>query len=505
MMQTEPSLHGSTHSIDSILNLPKTDEVSSPLPKILDEPVSTTIVEEAKIATPPLQRRIIAEDLKWTPATAPRLSSLCLHSIVQHFAIRPTLQIPSKYLETLYQTLPTNLPVSITANIIHSDTYWRRAANDKWPALSASGTTWKTVFFQHYIAELLETIYPEQDEDVPKVMQIASPYVRELDIKQLRPLYLASAKPVGNGTAGGWNVFNYLRKQENTIEKTDSQETLPVMSAPPNQILIPNIQIPGKLPKEGKDRLPEADHVDMRMVLSNLKNIQKLSLKFGIKDVGMSFEWAFFGMTYNDCNRLSEGLRINTILQHLSIRNSEIDDPKMELLCNALSENNTLQYLDVQHNQLSSASTGLFAKLHGLRYLDVSSNKLQSLQCPPNLETLLVQMNPLGDAGFIQLLGTLPSDKLTTLRIDACGLSRESMIPLFSYLSAGNCVLKRLGIGNNRDIGEFGGKMIFEHLTSPSGSGKLVQCEVRGCEIESETEEAILGAVRQVARRVAKS
>jgi len=244
--------------------------------------VSQTIPEEVAVASPPLQRRIIAEDLKWTPATAPRLSALCLHSIVENFATRPTLQIPKKHLETVYKTLPTSLPVSITAGIIHSDTYWRRAANDKWPALNPAGNTWKAIYFQHFIADLIETIYPGQAEEVAKIIQVSSPYIKSLEIKQLRPVYLATAKPVGNGTASGWSVFNYLRKQE--IEKDDkehSQDTLPVMSAPPNQVLIPNLQIPSRLPKEGKDRLPEADHVDMRIILNNLKNLENLSVTFG--------------------------------------------------------------------------------------------------------------------------------------------------------------------------------------------------------------------------------
>jgi len=233
----------------------------------------------------------------------------------------------------------------------------------------------------------------------------------------------------------------------------------------------------------------------------------------------MSFEWAFFGMTYNDCNRLSEALSINTTLRQLSLRNSEIDDPKMEIICKALSSNNTLEHLgkslvssnhaslksinaDVQHNHLTSASSSLFTQIPRLQYLDVSSNKLQRIECPSTLETLFVHLNPLGDAGITELLESLPSSKLKTLRVDACGLSRESMGPLFSYLSESTCVLKRLNMGNNRDIGEYGGKMIYDFLSSPPGAGKLVQCEVRGCEIETETETAILGAARQVARGV---
>ena len=66
-----------------------------------------------------------------------------------------------------------------------------------------------------------------------------------------------------------------------------------------------------------------------------------------VKDCGINFNWAYFGMTLNDCQRLAEAVKKNTTLQTLIIQSSGIDDDKCRILSNALIQNTTISKLSM--------------------------------------------------------------------------------------------------------------------------------------------------------------
>lgn len=60
-----------------------------------------------------------------------------------------------------------------------------------------------------------------------------------------------------------------------------------------------------------------------------------------MKDCGIEFSWAYFGMTMKDAISLSNGLKIFR-LEKLIIQASGIDDDNCRLICHALLSNETV-------------------------------------------------------------------------------------------------------------------------------------------------------------------
>ncbi|KAJ3125567.1 T-complex-associated testis-expressed protein 1 [Nowakowskiella sp. JEL0407] len=58
-----------------------------------------------------------------------------------------------------------------------------------------------------------------------------------------------------------------------------------------------------------KNTDPYPDHVDLFLVVCYLVNLRELDVYYGVRDIGINFQWSFFGMTLNDCIVLSASLK----------------------------------------------------------------------------------------------------------------------------------------------------------------------------------------------------
>ena len=63
-----------------------------------------------------------------------------------------------------------------------------------------------------------------------------------------------------------------------------------------------------------------------------------------MKDCGIEFSWAFFGMTMNDAVSLTQTLKTFT-LEKLTIQASGVNDDRCRLICHALLGNSHIRYL----------------------------------------------------------------------------------------------------------------------------------------------------------------
>ena len=79
-------------------------------------------------------RRIISDDLEWSLRIVPALTDLALNSLVQSFDTNPKYdELLDKHRQQLLKSLPTNIPLKVTAPLIEEEKYWEKCCKEKWP------------------------------------------------------------------------------------------------------------------------------------------------------------------------------------------------------------------------------------------------------------------------------------------------------------------------------------------------------------------------------------
>ena len=100
-------------------------------------------------------------------------------------------QLDSYYREKVLEHLPTSVPLNTTAPLIADEDYWKRCCNARWKLcdIAEHGYSWKTLFFERHVQEAVEKHVPGQSsmEELMGVLQLSSPFVRRLVVRQLLP------------------------------------------------------------------------------------------------------------------------------------------------------------------------------------------------------------------------------------------------------------------------------------------------------------------------------
>lgn len=224
--------------------------------------------------------------------------------------------LPSKYKDKVVALVSTDISLSVVSTVIQNESYWKRRAQEKFKLCNVSehNNLWKQLFFEKYIQEVLEAFIPKisgEDDILEKVisdLETSANYVERLNIRQLRPTEPPELNPASKKEA-----------------ITEGREI-------PNELII-----------KATDPLP--NHFDVSYIFKHLYKLKELSLFYGVLDCGINFNWAYFGMTLIDCQRLAECLRKNFVLTSLSVRSSGIDDDKCRILAEAISKNTVLKEL----------------------------------------------------------------------------------------------------------------------------------------------------------------
>lgn len=219
-----------------------------------------------------------------------------------------------KYKDRVVALVSTDISLQVASTVIQSESYWKRRAQGKFKLCNVSehNNSWKQLFFEKYIQEVLEGFVPktsgENDlfEQVIIDLETAANNVEKLHIRQLRPTEPPELNPAS-------------RKQA-ILEGREA----------PNELII-----------KATDPLP--NHFDVAYIFKHLYKLKELSLFYGVLDCGINFNWAYFGMTLTDCLRLADSLRKNVVLTSLSVRSSGIDDDKCRILAEAISKNSVLK------------------------------------------------------------------------------------------------------------------------------------------------------------------
>ncbi|KAL7871414.1 hypothetical protein SRHO_G00063970 [Serrasalmus rhombeus] len=411
-------------------------------------------------ADPRRMRRIIAEDPEWSLAVVPLLTNLCLQHIVKHFEERPILDelVPDQKAFVL-EKLPPSLPLSVTANLISDEGYWKRCCEGRWAVSDVSeyGHSWKRMFFERHLENIIELFIPDVTDPkaVLDVVPLCQNYVRRLKISQLLP-------PI---------------KEPPKFDEDDASDSASDV---------------------GNDR-PSMDHFDFRILLDKLTNLEELQLVYGVKGCGMNFEWNLFEFTFRDCEFLAKALKSCKSLKVLRINQSKVDDEKCRKLLSYLLDHPSLLELDLSHNLIGDRGARAIGKLLNrsrLERLDIYDNQIRgsgaqalahALSKNTSLLYLNLRLNRLGDEGGQAVAqALLKNGTLRNLNLGANELT-EPTATAMSHALVQNSTLRSLNLSCNR-LGVDGGKVLEEGM---SHNSSLLECDIRLTDVGLESEYCI--------------
>ncbi|KAM8938500.1 dynein regulatory complex subunit 5 isoform 3-T6 [Lycaon pictus] len=324
-------------------------------------------------------RRIIAEDPEWSLAIVPLLTELCIQHIVENFQNNPILkQLLPEHQQKVLNHLSPDLPLTVTANLIDDENYWRRCCMQRWPVchVARHGGSWKRLFFERHLENLIKHFIPSTTDPavILDLLPFCRNYVRRLCVDQFLPPVQLPLQP--------WNG-----------ELSDSGS-------------------------EAEMEQPTGDHYQLRDLVAGLSHLEELDLVYGVKDCGMNFEWNLFLFTYQDCHSLAATIKACHTLKTFRLTRSKVDDDKARILIRSLLDHPALEELDLSHNLIGDRGARAAAKLlsHShLRVLTLANN--QVLTVNTTLTSINLSCNHIGLDGGKQLLEGM-SDNKTLLEFD---------------------------------------------------------------------------------------
>lgn len=188
--------------------------------------------------------------------------------------------------------------------------------------VSTYGGSWKRMFFEKYMENLIENFVPEKtsDEVIEKAIPLCLRYIKKLNIKQLLP-------PVKEPSKGGA-----------TEEGSDAGS---------------------EVGSEG----PDMDHFEFGMLLDKLPYLEEFCVAYQVRDCGMNFEWNLFQFTQRDCLLLSKALRSCKQIKRIQLHKSKVDNAKIRVMISHLLDHPSLTNVDFSHNCIGDRGARAIAKL----------------------------------------------------------------------------------------------------------------------------------------------
>ncbi|XP_060771716.1 dynein regulatory complex subunit 5-like [Neoarius graeffei] len=360
---------------------------------------------------------------------------------------------------SVLENLPPTLPLSITANLISDESYWKHYCQSRWKMCDASeyGHSWKRMFFERHLENIIEHFVPDLTDSklVLEFVPLCKEYVKRLRISQLLP-------PI---------------KEPHTFEERDGADSVSDFSTDETSM----------------------DHFDFQILLNKLNNLEELQLVYGVKNCGMNFQWHLFQFTIRDCQSLAEAVKSCKSLKVLRIHRSNIEDEKCRRLVSHLLDHPSLSKLDLSHNLIGDRGARAIGKLLNsscLKTLNLYDNWVggQGAQAlahalPKNtsLVSLNLRLNQLGDEGGQAIAqALLKNQTLVNLQLGANEMT-EPTATAFSQVLVQNTTLRNLNLSCNK-LGVDGGKALEEGM---SHNSSLLECDVRLTEISLESEDCI--------------
>eukprot|EP00741_Cyanophora_paradoxa_P001340 tig00000480_g1296.t1 len=252
-------------------------------------------------------------------------------------------------------------------------------------------------------------------------------------------------------------------------------------------------------------------HMDLAVLFDHL-DLTSLTLTYDMRDVGMNYERSLFGMKMADCSSLAKCLPNLQSLTYLDLSRNLIDDEKLRMIVQGLSENVSVTHLNLSHNKIADRGVRALARLLAedstLDTLLLADNQIHSgggkafgkaLRKNDTLQVLDMRLNRLGDEGGTLLLeGLKGNTTLRTLNVSSNALEIEAARTVGQALKANNTLLE-LDLSCNA-LRADGGRLVKDGL---DGNATLTKMDFRLNELAPETEMALADALKrnELARR----
>ncbi|KFV87393.1 T-complex-associated testis-expressed protein 1, partial [Struthio camelus australis] len=402
-------------------------------------------------------QRIIAEDPEWSLVIVPQLTELCLQHIIRNFENNPIMDcLLPEHQRKVLDKLSTGLPLTVTANLIRDEDYWKRCCTQRWQVCDVSnyGDSWKRMFFERHLENILKCFIPNitDPNQVLELIPLCKEYVRKLEVDQFLP-------PVK------------LDQKEEEDDFSDSGSDFELSEA-------------------------SMHHYDLGVLITALPHLEELILTYGVKDCGMNFEWNLFNFTHQDCYNLAVALKKCHNLKIFKLTRSKVDDDKARLLIQNLLDHPCLMELNLSHNLIGDKGARAVGKLINrskLEILDLCNNQIrhmgaqtlaQALANNSTLTSLNLRLNCVEDEGG-QAIGhaLLTNTTLKAIHLGSNKLSEPTAM-LFSQVLAQNSTLTSINFSCNH-IGLDGGKQLLEGLMD---NKILTEFDLRLAEVGQESE-----------------
>ncbi|RLN63763.1 hypothetical protein BBP00_00003888 [Phytophthora kernoviae] len=346
----------------------------------------------------------------------PSLLLMCLKIISDRFRLQPKAQnVPRQFLPEVMARLPLDLDVCVTAPCVTDENYWKRCCLSKtqWKNIQITdhGLTWKQLFLEKHLQDLLEDFDPSIDDHdhLMAVVKASSEFIFTLELDQL------------------------------------------------------------------------LSHLDMNEVCAQLRNLTRLRLTYGVKQIGMKYERMLFGMKISDSTNLSHVIKMSTSLTALWLPSNLVDDDLLRMLMTGLVKNTSITSLDLSHNKLTNHGARLLSKLLGpesvITTLKLCDNQIHAeggrylsrgLKYNTSLVELDLRLNRLTDDGGRMLLeGLVEHSSLTNLNLSSNMLGKDSAEALAEILSDALTPLQSIDLSSNA-LNESDGEMLLQGLQQNS-------------------------------------
>ncbi|NXT71710.1 DRC5 protein, partial [Chaetops frenatus] len=401
-------------------------------------------------------RRCITEDPSWSLVTVPHLTELCLQHIARNFEKNPILNyLLPEHQRKVVDRLSTSLPLTVTANIVSHEEYWKRCCMERWQVcdVSSYGDSWKRMFFERHLENILKFFIPNTTDpkEVLELIPLCKGYVQKLEIDQFLPPLRVDQK-----------------EESNDLSDTEDDAEL-------NEVYT--------------------HHYNLKDLITALPRLEELHLTYGVKSCGMNFEWSLFTFTELDCSNLAAAMKMCRNLKVFKLTRSKVDDDKIKLLARNLLDHPCLLELDLSHNLIRDNGAQALGKLisHSrLETLNLCNNQIchlgaqalaQGLAESSTLTSLNLRLNFVEDKGG-EAIGhaLLTNTSLKFLHLGSNNLS-EPTAAVFSQVLAQNTTLTSINLSCNH-LGLDGGKQLLEGLAN---NKTLTELDLRHAEVEQET------------------
>lgn len=343
----------------------------------------------------------------------PSLLHMCLKIISDRFRLKPLAQnVPRQFFPEVMARLPLDLDVCVTAPYVTDENYWKRCCLSKtqWKniQISSHGLTWKQLFLEKHLQDLLETFDSSTNEQgyLLAVIKASSEFIFSLEIDQvlshldlnevfselqnltkLRLVY--GAKHIGmkyDRMLFGMKISD-ATNLSHLIKTSNSLTTL----------WLPSNLLDDDLLRMLMTGLVE-NHSITSLDLSHNKltdhGARLLSKLLGPDSVITTLKLCDNQIHAEGGRYLSRGLKYNTSLLELDLRLNRLSDDGGRMLLEGLASNTSLSCLNLSSNMLGKESAEALAEvlsnsMTALRSVDLSCNAFSESDGDLLLQSLL--------------------------------------------------------------------------------------------------------------------